>query len=175
MTLKSILVNHRKAFSRIYGKVHQEKFIDYSERRPIINSDELEILTELQHYGGKTNLIDFTTDYLIAIFFACDSHPTKDGRVILLEKTELIEKTMIVRPQDPQHRVIAQKSIFLYPPDGVIDVPDDNIVYIPAYLKQRLLEFLRKYTIYLQKPSTMTSTVLLEIRTSIRKLLRNFI
>ena len=25
-----------------------------------------EILTQLQHYGGKTNLIDFTTDYLIA-------------------------------------------------------------------------------------------------------------
>ena len=37
----------------------------------IMDSDELEILTELQHYGGTTNLIDFTTDYLIAIFFAC--------------------------------------------------------------------------------------------------------
>ena len=32
---------------------------------------EFEILTELQHYGGATNLIDFTTDYLIAFFFAC--------------------------------------------------------------------------------------------------------
>ena len=27
-----------------------------------------EILTELQHYGGKTNLIDFTKDYKIALF-----------------------------------------------------------------------------------------------------------
>ena len=28
------------------------------------NSD-FEILTQLRHYGGKTNLIDFATDYLI--------------------------------------------------------------------------------------------------------------
>ena len=30
---------------------------------------DFEILTEIQHYGGKTNLIDFTTDYLVALFF----------------------------------------------------------------------------------------------------------
>ena len=35
-------------------------------------TDDFEILTALQHYGGKTNLIDFTSDYLIALFFACD-------------------------------------------------------------------------------------------------------
>ena len=44
-----------------------------------------EILTELQHHGGKTNLIDFTTDYLVALFFACDGNPNKPGRVILLQ------------------------------------------------------------------------------------------
>ena len=126
-------------------KSNWASLIRNSEQRPIINPNELEILTELQHYGGITNLIDFTTDYLIAIFFACAGAPTKDGRIILLEKTELIERTMIVRPQNPKHRVVAQKSVFLYPPDGVIDIPDDNIVYIPAYLKQRLLEFLRRY------------------------------
>ena len=50
--------------------------------------DHIEILTQLQHYGGKTNLIDFTTDYLIALFFACDNSAsiTKDGRLILLKK-----------------------------------------------------------------------------------------
>lgn len=43
------------------------------------NSDEL--LSKLQHYGSKTNLIDFTTDFHIALFFAC-GHPDEDGRVI---------------------------------------------------------------------------------------------
>ena len=132
-------------FEDFTGRSIREMFIDYSKPISIIDSEELEILTELQHYGGKTNLIDFTTDYLIAIFFACAGHPTKDGRVILLPKTRLIEREMIVRPRNPRHRVIAQKSVFLYPPDGVIDVFDDEIVHIPGYLKQQLLEFLRKY------------------------------
>ena len=48
-------------------------------------TDEFEILTELQHHGGKTNLIDFTTDYLVALFFACDGNRDKPGRVILLQ------------------------------------------------------------------------------------------
>lgn len=45
-------------------------------------SDPIKILTELQHFSGKTNLIDFTEDYLIALFFACDGSHEKPGRVI---------------------------------------------------------------------------------------------
>ena len=45
-------------------------------------TDELKILIEIQHFGGKTNLIDFTEDYCIAIFFASKGSPDKDGRVI---------------------------------------------------------------------------------------------
>ena len=81
---------------------------------PILTTDEIEILTELQHYGDKTNLIDFTTDYLIAIYFACAGESKENGRVIVLEKTEDIEN-MIIRPYSPRHRVVAQKSIFLFP------------------------------------------------------------
>ena len=110
----------------------------------IINTDEVEILTELQHYGSKTNLIDFTTDYLISIFFACTDHFKEEGRVILLQKTKEVEN-MIIRPHNPRHRVIAQKSVFLHPPKGFVDVPDDDIVPISACLKQPLLEYLRKY------------------------------
>ena len=122
----------------------KKRFIENPEPRSIINSDELEILTELQHYGGITNLIDFTTDYLIAIFFACAGELTKDGRVILLTRSERMEDERIIRPQNPRHRVIAQKSIFLYPPDGFIDVSENDIVYIPSYLKQEMLKYLRK-------------------------------
>ena len=107
-------------------------------------TEELEILTELQHYGGKTNLIDFTTDYLIAIFFACSGCPKNVGRVILLEKDDEIKK-MIIRPQNPRHRVISQKSVFLYPPRGYIEVSKNHTVFIPTKFKQPLLEYLRKY------------------------------
>ena len=105
---------------------------------------ERELLTELQHFGGKTNLIDFTTDYLIAIFFACSGDFEEPGRIILLQKTKDIED-MIIRPQNPRHRVIAQKSIFVHPPKGLIEVPDGNIVSIPRSLKEDFLKYLGKH------------------------------
>ena len=38
-------------------------------KKYVRETDEFEILTQLQHYGGKTNLIDFTTDSFTALFF----------------------------------------------------------------------------------------------------------
>ena len=52
--------------------------------------DDFELASQLQHVGGNTNLIDFTTDYLVALFFACDGAYDKPGRVILLKQTEQI-------------------------------------------------------------------------------------
>ncbi len=104
---------------------------------------DFEILTEIQHYGGKTNLIDFTTDYFIALFFACDGRYKEDGRVIL-QKTDGI-KDMIAHPRNPRHRVIAQKSVFIRPPQGFIEPSDNDIVTIPANLKQQMFEHLRNY------------------------------
>ena len=107
---------------------------------------DFEILTEIQHYGGKTNLIDFTTDYFIALFFACDGHHNKKGRVIL-QKTEEIQD-VIEHPRNPRHRVIAQKSIFVRPPKGFINKPhEDNVVIIPGNLKQWILQHLQQYGI----------------------------
>ena len=104
---------------------------------------DFEILTEIQHYGGKTNLIDFTTDYLVALFFACDGHHDKDGRVILQKADEI--QGMIKYPRNPRHRVAGQKSVFVRHPKGFIEPHKDNIVIIPASLKKLILQHLRKY------------------------------
>ena len=96
---------------------------------------DFEILTEIQHYGGKTNLIDFTTDYVIALFFACDGRYEEDGRVII-QKTDEI-RAMIAHPRNPRHRVIVQKSVFIRPPRGFIEPHKNDIVIIPANLKSR--------------------------------------
>ena len=117
-----------------------EQSQDFRADRTVSN---FEILTEIQHYGGKTNLIDFTTDYFIALFFACDGHHEKKGRVIL-QKTENIQN-MIEHPRNPRHRVIAQKSVFVRPPKGFIEPNEDDTVTIPGDLKQWILQNLRKY------------------------------
>lgn len=104
---------------------------------------DFEILTEIQHYGGKTNLIDFTRDYFIALFFACDGEPAEDGRIILQKTDE--RHNMIKPPRNPRHRVIVQKSVFIRPPRGFIEPDENDIVTIPANLKQKLLQHLRDY------------------------------
>ena len=102
-------------------------------------TDELEILSQLQHYGGKTNLIDFTSDYLTALFFACYAAPTKDARVILLKRTEAMAP-YVKEPRRTANRVIAQHSIFVLPPQGLIE--SYEIVDIPKKLKQPILGYL---------------------------------
>ncbi len=123
-------------------EIIQEKMLNEA-RKLTYEIDDSEILIEIQHYGGRTNLIDFTTDHLIAIFFACDGAPEKDGRVIR-QKTETI-KELIKRPRNPRHRIKAQKTVFVIPPNGFIEPDKDDIVTIPAALKQSLLQYLRKH------------------------------
>ena len=110
-----------------------------------IDMDDFELEAQLQHNDGKTSLIDFTTDYLIALFFACDGEPAKDGRVILLKQDETT-KDWIKKPKNPEHRVIAQKSIFVQPPEGFIkSCKYSEPIKIRKDLKQPMLDYLRKH------------------------------
>ena len=104
--------------------------------------DDSEILYDLQHYGGKTNLIDFTTDYNVALFFACYGSPTKSGRVIILQKTEKIQETLKY-PKTPKIRVDAQKSVFVEPPKGYIE-EEFEVICIPKELKLLILQHLKE-------------------------------
>ena len=42
-------------------------------------------MTDLRHYNGRVNLIDFTRDLYIALFFACDGASERDGQLIFLK------------------------------------------------------------------------------------------
>ena len=147
---------HRKVSSTLYRQyakeieaknfdieIVQNEMMTEAERY-IYEKDKFEILTQLQHYGGKTNLIDFTNDYLIALFFACDGFPNNGGRVILLEKNETI-KDYIKEPQSLINRVRDQKSVFVQPPKGFIEQGQYKTINIPKHLKQPMLDHLEKY------------------------------
>ena len=101
-------------------------------------TNEREILAQLQHYGYPTNLIDFTTDYNIALFFACDGYPGYDGRIVLVERPDNLE----AKPNGPQNRMLAQKSVFQEPETGIL-VPD-SVVIVPKALKGPILDYLRR-------------------------------
>lgn len=105
-----------------------------------------------QHYGGLTNRIDFTSDYLIALFFACYGSPDKKGRVIILEQDKIRfpsgKRYCEIRPLEASNnRIVSQKSIFVIPSDGFINLEHDGIltVNIPKNLKRDILGFLQKH------------------------------
>ena len=106
--------------------------------------DEHQILATLRHNGGPVNLVDFTSDYNVALFFACDGSAadnSEDGRLIVLDKDRLATFT----PKVPTNRVLAQKSIFVVPSEGRGIIPNsevERILNIPARLKPVLLKHL---------------------------------
>ena len=122
--------------------IWQEPSVQSSGAFNTEDPEDFEILTEIQHYGGKTNLIDFTTDYRIALFFACDGDYAEEGRVVLQKNDS---KGKIQTPWNPRHRVIAQKSVFVRPRKGYIDPDEKDIVKIPSGLKKSMLDYLKKY------------------------------
>ena len=104
----------------------------------------LKFLLRLQHYGGKTNLIDFTANYKVALFFACSGEPDKDGRVIIVQKTDKVEKIACKYPLDLVKRAADQKSVFVQPPKGYIERERYEVICIPKDLKLGMLRYLHR-------------------------------
>ena len=119
----------------------EEEMIADARRYTTLESDE-EILTEIQHFGGATNLIDFTDDYLIALFFASVENEQTDGRVVL----HWPEPESVLRPKHTMNRIVSQRSVFVRPRRGFI-VPDTSqeTVLVLSTLKGSILTFLERF------------------------------
>ena len=97
----------------------------------------LEILADLRHYGAPSCLIDFTSDFLIALWFACqeDSGPeysNDDGRVFVLNCCET-DKFSKVWSEN------IEKDIDYFIGDNR-NYPDHLWYWIPERLNQRLAD-----------------------------------
>ena len=124
-------------------------------------TSNIEILTDIRHYGGKVNLIDFTRNLYVALFFACNSDINEDGEIIILDANKLppieditynkdeMAKMGIIEPaktQTSQSRVMAQDSIFVYFVEGYIGKSYFKEEKIPKELKEDILYFIKKFS-----------------------------
>ena len=108
---------------------------------------DLELISELQHFGAATGLIDFTYNALVALWFACwksDSDKQANGKVVVLrsdglEALETVDYKMSQwnidrffkqdgdglyrlyqwQPKDLNNRIIAQQSVFVFGGDMI--------------------------------------------------------
>ena len=131
------LINLKKSINE--QQPTQEQFQDYHEN--LIKDaksyhyhkeklSNLELLLELQHYGAATGLIDFSRDFLVALWFACNSNKDKNGSVFALNISDIDKFT---QPKDDKsifsecdklqfidsnfksnNRIFAQKGVFVF-------------------------------------------------------------
>ena len=123
-------------------EVVQTRMLDDAKKYLRRTGSDSELLVEMQHYGGKTNLIDFTTNYCVALFFACEKLASENGRIIF-QKKELISPS-IKEPPKPINRVVSQSSVFVRPPEGFIRPDDNDVIDIPSEIKLPMLEYLQE-------------------------------
>ena len=125
---------------------------------------DLELMAELQHYGAATCLIDFTTNALIALWFACEEKSDKAGKVVAMA-TDDPEKFSEIGYEDLNHktikdflntgklwkwspsslnnRIVAQQSVFVFG-EGNIGESFYEEIEIDAGSKQSIKEALEK-------------------------------
>ena len=130
------------------GSAQQRRIELARQYAPHLSDDD--VLTRLQHLGGKTNLIDFTRDLNIALFFGSYDSPDKDGRVILMEaplvrreQRDVIASYKLVARGTPANMTDVQKSVWVEPGIGYIDEEQVTIIEIPSALKPEILSHLR--------------------------------
>ena len=96
---------------------------------------DFQLLSELQHYGAATCLIDFTRNASVALWFACRDEPQKPGRVVAMGSDYLFGVSSL-SPEDPvgllnqdklwkwnavypSTRAITQRSVFVFGPSKI--------------------------------------------------------
>lgn len=109
---------------------------------------DLDLLAEIQHMGGSTLLIDFTSNPDVALYFASRPNMSewesmdKDGRIIILSKDTPETSVARYEPNLPQNRIISQQSVFVVPRLGYIDENLFTTVAIPRELKTEIWKYL---------------------------------
>lgn len=127
----------------------------------------LELLAELQHYGAATCLIDFTSNALIALWFASrDEDRQMPGKVVAIADTpdrfspedpnDFPEESLDFLSEDklwkwkpihPSIRIVTQQSVFVFGP-GKIDKKDYESIEIDGSSKRKIRgELARRFDI----------------------------
>ena len=137
----------------------EEDYIEEARKHIRSDAPDIEVVTELQHYKGKTNLIDFSRNLYIALFFACEARTKEKGRIIAVNianlkttkidykknKEKIFKEDILAGPTGKNPRVIFQSSVFVHPYKGYLEKEQYTSFIIEARLKEKVLEYLKKF------------------------------
>ena len=116
-------------------------------------STNLSRLLECQHRGEKTNLIDFTGDKMMALFFACHGNPDSPARVVIKRRNEFdhlnpridelpTDKVVMIDLPKALAGAKDQSGVLIHAPLGSLPVAEEDTFVIKAEWKQEILQYL---------------------------------
>ena len=159
--LSGIYRKHKEIFNEHYQSIDLEKEIVSKARDAVFSEDTptVDILTDLRHFGGDTALVDFSSNPLVALFFACNGDQKEDGCVFVLPtgKLETIgsggihsenrgsDAALVSAARTPQSRtrVDAQSSVFVHVPGKKVE--GFKRIPVPRAMKSACLYHLKRF------------------------------
>ena len=124
----------------------------------IVRDREFEAIATLQHFGAPTPLIDFSLDWRIALYFACEKFEYSYGRIIFFSRERAKSRygLSVQNPSGHHHdnagqtagRQIDQESVLVWSENGEFKPDACHIQSIPRKYKPSLLAWLRSEGIH---------------------------
>ncbi len=156
LSYDSILNYHN---DELLSKLKTKRFKEYKDL------NNMEIIADLQHRGAATLLIDFTSNALVALYFACLPDKKKNGAVFIANSTKFsrvsdsklesismdIENMIREKEEDRlywwepsqiNNRISAQDSIFIFGNSIINDSYFEEKIVIAQSAKEEILEHL---------------------------------
>lgn len=136
-----------------------DKFI--REARPHLNYEpksRLEWMILGQHYGLPTRLLDWTTNMLVALYFACQSDLETPGAIYSFSVSTLydlvdyqtdpfeLKDFRVIRPVHLDHRIVAQKGLFTIHAKPTEPPPWSGVKYVVSPgMKKDVNTYLKRF------------------------------
>ncbi len=108
----------REAIKEIYGAKGDDKRLNLEReileefRNSAVAStdfkDDLEVVFTAQHFGMPTRLLDWSTNPLVAAYFAVTDQPEEDGEILVMDASKVVQEPSDYHNPGPDEEMIGQ-------------------------------------------------------------------